>query len=200
MSAVAAPPRDGAVPCDAPASTRPAATLADVVFSQFRPGEDEERQMATVMGIVDAELSEPYSVFTYRYFIKNWPELCVLAHLRGECIGVVICKLDQHRESHRGYVGMLVVTKPHRNLKLGSALVARALRVMRAAGADECALEVESTNKGALRLYENLGFIRDKRLERYYLSGNDAYRMKLLFPLPEAEAMAEAERDDERRA
>ena len=44
--------------------------------------------MATVMGIVDAELSEPYSVFTYRYFIKNWPELCVLAHLRGECIGV----------------------------------------------------------------------------------------------------------------
>ena len=95
---------------------------------------------------------------------------------------------------------MLVVTKPHRNLKLGSALVARALDVMRAAGADECALEVESTNKGALRLYENLGFIRDKRLERYYLSGNDAYRMKLLFPLPEAEAMAEAERDDERRA
>ena len=194
MSAVAATPRDAA-PGDVPACTRPAATLADVVFSQFRPGEDEERQMATVMGIVDAELSEPYSVFTYRYFIKNWPELCVLAHLRGECIGVVICKLDQHRESHRGYVGMLVVTKPHRNLKLGSALVARALRVMRAAGADECVLEVESTNKGALRLYENLGFIRDKRLERYYLSGNDAYRMKLLFPLPETPETPETEDD-----
>jgi peptide alpha-N-acetyltransferase len=115
--------------------------------------------------------------------------------LRGECIGVVICKLDQHRESHRGYVGMLVVTKPHRNLKLGSALVARALRVMRAAGADECVLEVESTNKGALRLYENLGFIRDKRLERYYLSGNDAYRMKLLFPLPETPETPETEDD-----
>ena len=194
MSAVAATPRDAA-PGDVPACTRPAATLADVVFSQFRPGEDEERQMATVMGLVDPELSEPYSVFTYRYFIKNWPELCVLAHLRGECIGVVICKLDQHRESFRGYVGMLVVTKPHRKLKLGSALVARALDVMRASGADECVLEVESTNKGALRLYENLGFMRDKRLERYYLSGNDAYRMKLLFPLPVAEAEAEAEDD-----
>ena len=38
--------------------------------------------------------------------------------------------------------------------------------------------------QGALRLYQNLGFVRDKRLARYYLSGNDAYRMKLLFPLP----------------
>lgn len=184
MSAVATPPRDGAISCDAPASTSPPPTLAEVVFSQFQPGEDEETQMATVTGIVDAELSEPYSVFTYRYFIKNWPELCVCAHLHGKCIGVVICKLDQHRESFRGYVGMLVVTKPHRRkFGLGSALVKRALDVMRASGADECVLEVETSNKGALRLYENLGFIRDKRLERYYLSGNDAYRMKLLFPL-----------------
>ena len=154
-----------------------------------------ERHLQSMIDLISLDLSEPYSVFTYRYFIKNWPELCVLAHLRGECIGVVICKLDQHRESFRGYVGMLVVTKPHRNLKLGSALVARALRVMRAAGADECVLEVESTNKGALRLYENLGFIRDKRLERYYLSGNDAYRMKLLFPLPETPETPETEDD-----
>ena len=33
-------------------------------------------------------------------------------------------------------------------------------------------------------MYQSLGFIRDKRLSRYYLSGTDAYRLKLLFPLP----------------
>lgn len=51
----------------------------------------------------------------------------------------------------------------------------------------EVVLEAEVTNKGALRLYENLGFMRDKRLQRYYLNGNDAYRLKLVLPvvLPE---------------
>jgi len=35
-------------------------------------------------------------------------------------------------------------------------------------------LETEATNAAALRLYEKLGFVRDKRLPKYYLNGNDA--------------------------
>ena len=33
--------------------------------------------------------------------------------------------------------------------------------------ADEVVLEAEITNVGALRLYEGLGFLRDKRLIKY---------------------------------
>lgn len=40
-------------------------------------------------------------------------------------------------------------------------------------------LEAEVTNKAALGLYANLGFVRDKYLHRYYLNGADAYRLKL---------------------
>lgn len=46
-------------------------------------------------------------------------------------------------------------------------------------------LEAEVTNKGALALYGRLGFIRAKRLFRYYLNGVDAFRLKLLFPCPD---------------
>ncbi|XP_048317700.1 N-alpha-acetyltransferase MAK3 isoform X2 [Ziziphus jujuba] len=46
-------------------------------------------------------------------------------------------------------------------------------------------LEAEVTNKGALALYGRLGFIRAKWLFRYYLSGVDAFRLKLLLPLPD---------------
>ena len=42
--------------------------------------------------------------------------------------------------------------------------------------------ETEISNKGALNLYENLGFTRDKRLEKYYLNGGDAFRLKLKLP------------------
>ena len=40
-------------------------------------------------------------------------------------------------------------------------------------------LETEITNESALKLYQNLGFVRDKRLFRYYLNGVDALRLKL---------------------
>ena len=62
---------------------------------------------------------------------------------------------------------------------LGSNLVMRAITAMVADGADEVVLETEITNEPALRLYENLGFVRDKRLFRYYLNGVDALRLKL---------------------
>ena len=43
----------------------------------------------------------------------------------------------------------------------------RAITEMKAGQADEVVLEAEINNKGALALYENLGFIRDKRLIRW---------------------------------
>ena len=49
---------------------------------------------------------------------------------------------------------------------LGSELVKRSIREMASQKADEVVLEAEVTNKGALALYQNLGFIRDKRLQR----------------------------------
>lgn len=31
-----------------------------------------------ITGLIDSELSEPYSIFTYRYFINTWKSLCWL--------------------------------------------------------------------------------------------------------------------------
>ncbi len=44
---------------------------------------------------------------------------------------------------------------------------------------NQIVLETEVTNAGSLRLYERLGFIRSKRLHRYYLNGNTAFRLIL---------------------
>ena len=48
----------------------------------------------------------------------------------------------------------------------GTQLVLRAIQEIVAGGADEVVLEAEVTNRGALALYEGLGFLRDKRLLR----------------------------------
>lgn len=83
--------------------------------------------------------------------------------------------------SYKGYIAMLVVKKEYRKLKIGSQLVILAVKAMRESKAEEVVLETEVTNKPALKLYENLGFLRDKRFFRYYLNGLDALRLKLWF-------------------
>jgi peptide alpha-N-acetyltransferase len=89
---------------------------------------------------------------------------------KGTCVGTVVCKMDQHRgQQFRGYIAMLVVDKPYRKLRLGSKLVCQAFQVMIAEGVEEVMLEAETNNHAALKLYENLGFIRDKRLHKYAL-------------------------------
>jgi len=39
---------------------------------------ESERQMESIMQLITKDLSEPYSIYTYRYFIHNWPKLCFL--------------------------------------------------------------------------------------------------------------------------
>lgn len=40
-----------------------------------------ESQIDDVMALIDEELSEPYTVYTYRYFLNQWPSLCFLAYV-----------------------------------------------------------------------------------------------------------------------
>ncbi|KAF2366994.1 GNAT domain [Trinorchestia longiramus] len=141
---------------------------------------ENETQMAAIMALIQKDLSEPYSIYTYRYFIHNWPHLCFLALVNKEIIGAVVCKLDMHKKGTvRGYIAMLAVDQRYRKRKIGSNLVQLAMRAMAADDADEVVLETEITNQPALRLYQALGFVRDKRLFRYYLNGVDALRLKL---------------------
>ena len=146
---------------------------------------ESEREIERVMELIDAELSEPYSIFTYRYFLSKWPYLCHIAVTEGtqEYFGCIIGKMDLHKNGRmRGYIGMLTVKKEYRHVGVGSRLVKKCIGEMLRRGCEEIVLEAEVTNIGALKLYQNLGFIRDKRLRSYYLNGNDAYRLKLRIP------------------
>ncbi|KAJ2372856.1 n-terminal acetyltransferase c complex catalytic subunit mak3 [Coemansia sp. RSA 2607] len=165
-----------------------------IVYSAYQT----ETDLLPAIKLIECDLSEPYSIYTYRFFVHQWPQLCMLAHCvdseTGEstCVGVIICKLEPHRrrmmDTHfdddkaslmRGYIGMVAVDKAHRKQGIGRALVVRAIEAMRRCGADEVTLEAEVENAGALAMYESLGFVREKRLFRYYISGVDAYRLKL---------------------
>ncbi|XP_074765000.1 N-alpha-acetyltransferase 30 isoform X3 [Athene noctua] len=76
---------------------------------------ESELQMPDIMRLITKDLSEPYSIYTYRYFIHNWPQLCFLAMVGEECVGAIVCKLDMHKKMfRRGYIAMLAVDSKYR--------------------------------------------------------------------------------------
>ena len=59
---------------------------------------------------------------------------------------------------------MLAIKAHLRGNGLATSLVEQVITEMRKAGAQEVCLETEITNIGAMKLYENLGFIRYDRV------------------------------------
>ena len=93
-----------------------AQTIDDILYKPYL----SELQMPSIVQLMKASLSEPYSIYTYRYFIHKWPQLCKLAMYEGECVGAIVCKLEPHHFNiRRGYIAMLAVAKDFRRKKIG---------------------------------------------------------------------------------
>lgn len=164
----------------------------------------ESQYLPSIRALIGKDLSEPYSIYVYRYFLYQWGDLCFMVtsisllllefntnrfqavHPKTSAlIGVIINKLEPHQSPRspstmRGYIAMLAVSSVYRNQGIATTLVRRAIDAMIARDADEVVLETEVSNTAAMKLYERLGFLRSKKLHRYYLNGNTAYRLVLL--------------------
>ncbi|CAA7262596.1 unnamed protein product [Cyclocybe aegerita] len=190
--------------------------MSTITYRQYRG----EADLPHIMALVQSELSEPYVIYTFRYFLHQWPHLAFLAYPSDadtdgdsdttppppsalvsqsteQPVGVIVCKQSMHRErANRGYIAMLSVDKAWRKRGIASALVRRSIAAMKRDGVDEIVLETEYDNFAALSLYESLGFIREKRLYRFYLNGKDAFRLVLAVAPPSDEDEDSVDGDD----
>lgn len=187
------------------AAAGPSSADAEVYYTQYK----SEVELPIITALIEKELSEPYIVYTYRYFVNQWPELTWLAwqpaeqqdtsaeraeasipgtgarNIKDTPVGVVVCKLDRHLKGERrmrGYIAMLSVHPSWRGRGIASRLVQLSISAMLPLKAQEVVLETEVDNFASLKLYDRLGFMREKRLHRFYLNGKDCFR--LVLPLP----------------
>jgi peptide alpha-N-acetyltransferase len=160
-------------------------TINNLDYHQFNILDKNEFDQISLL--IANHLSEPYSIYVYWYFLNTWPQYCYTVKPPGSStiIGVIISKVEPHRNVRmRGYIGMLVIEPEYRGQGIALSLVHLTIKTMEEKDhVDEITLETEVINLGALRLYESLGFLRTKRLYRYYLNTHDAYR--LILPLSE---------------
>lgn len=78
-----------------------------------------ESDLPQIMALVQNELSEPYVIYTFRYFLHQWPHLSFLAYpgdsADSEPVGVIVCKQSMHKDlANRGYIAMLSVDRKWR--------------------------------------------------------------------------------------
>jgi peptide alpha-N-acetyltransferase len=148
------------------------------VYHQYRG----EQEIHEVFKLIDDELSEPYGLFTYRYFMDVCPQHCLIATdpATGKIIGAIVGRETKKENYVKGYIAMLVVLKEYRSRGIGKKLAVDVINIMKDT-CNEVVIEAEITNYGALHLYESIGFVRTKKLYRYYLNGNQAYRLKIWF-------------------
>jgi mycothiol synthase len=78
---------------------------------------------------------------------------------------LVACALHWKESNRRGWVKDIVVRESERGHGLGKAMLLHAFRAYAARGVEKVGLKVDSTNPtGALRLYDQMGFVIDQRL------------------------------------
>ena len=109
------------------------------------------------------------------------PQHCLVALVDDKIVGVIVGR-ETKKEGNiiKGYIAMLVVLKEHRKKGIGKKLAIDLINIFKKT-CTEVVLETEIDNYAALGLYESLGFVRTKHQYRYYLNGNQAYRLKIWF-------------------
>ena len=100
-----------------------------------------------------------------------------MCYLEDTLIGCIIGSIDSVNP-RKAYIAMLVVLSEYRRLKVGMKLFKEFVGKVEDR-VDKIVLETECINKAALNFYLKLGFFKTRKMSNYYLSGNDAYRLKL---------------------
>lgn len=121
----------------------PPAPGTPLTYIQYDSTKENEHVHA-MRQLISKDLSEPYSIYVYRYFLYQWGDLCFMAMdptRRPEdqqLVGVVVSKLEPHRGGPlRGYIAMLAVKDEYRGRGIATRLVRMAIDAMRERDADE---------------------------------------------------------------
>lgn len=110
-----------------------------------------------------------YPDFFFRQAHDLWPDLLLLAWQEQQLLGYLLAAPGQQGLQSLGILSLAVIERS-RGLGVGKLLLNYLIQ-QRPAATRQFWLTVAPDNLSALRLYENLGFIRQKFSEDYYGKG-----------------------------
>lgn len=147
-----------------------------------------QEDLISVMEINLKTLPEHYSDYFYESILNELPEAFVVSLEGDTYTGYIMCKTE-YGFSHfrrlgfvkKGHMVSVAVLPQYRRRGIGRILVEESLKGIRARQCVEMYLEVRCSNIGAVKLYEDMGFVIRQQLRSYYRDGEDAYLMAIEF-------------------
>lgn len=142
------------------------------------------KDLESVIEINKTCLPENYATFFFMDTYRSCPTAFIVAEVDSRVVGYIMCRIEHGFSDIRrlkfvrkGHIISVAVMPDHRRAGIASELVKQALRALREMNADECYLEVRTTNETGLRLYEKLEFTLARRVPHYYADGAEALVM-----------------------
>ncbi|XP_012278776.1 N-alpha-acetyltransferase 20 [Orussus abietinus] len=126
-------------------------------------------------------LTETYALSFYMQYMAHWPECFQVAESPGgEIMGYIIGKAEGHGENWHGHVTALTVAPDYRRLGLAARLMKSLEQISEKKQAYFVDLFVRVSNKVAIKMYHELGYIIYRTILEYYSGDPDenAYDMR----------------------
>lgn len=131
---------------------------------------------------LDQQCFEPgisYSRADLMAFLSHPHSISALAEsTSGALIGFIIAEVRRKGEMRVGHIVTIDVAETARRKGLGRALLFSVEKRLAETGVSGIRLEVAVNNQAALAFYQQAGFVRLGRIERYYLNRIDAFVME----------------------
>jgi [ribosomal protein S18]-alanine N-acetyltransferase len=114
------------------------------------------------------------------YLLSDYNTISLIAKLENEIAGFILAQIEIENDTLFGHIITINVVPAFRKKGIGSKMMQEMEAILKQKGISECHLEVREDNSPALKLYQNSGYQKIGRLEKYYGKAHGLYLKKNL--------------------
>jgi ribosomal-protein-alanine N-acetyltransferase len=114
------------------------------------------------------------------YLLTDYNTIALVAKADSDIAGFVIAQEEIENNILYGHIITINVAPTYRRKGIATKLLKEIEDIFKQKGITECHLEVREDNKAALKLYQNSGYQKIGRLEKYYGKTHGLYLKKTL--------------------
>ncbi len=114
------------------------------------------------------------------YLLSDYNTIALAAKLDSEIAGFILAQIEIENDTLFGHIITINVVPAFRKKGIGRKMLQEIETILKQKGISECHLEVREDNSSAIKLYQNGGYQKMGRLEKYYGKAHGLYLKKNL--------------------
>jgi [ribosomal protein S18]-alanine N-acetyltransferase len=111
---------------------------------------------------------EAFSKRQISYLLTDYNTIALVAKTNSDIAGFIITQIEIENNTLYGHIITINVSPSYRRKGIASKMLKETEELLKQKSMGECHLEVREDNAAALKLYQNSGYQKIGRLEKYY--------------------------------